>query len=357
VVWPDFDFPRTATGKPRLSVIAERALSLLNGQHDAPTGTVAPGSRATSGMGASSVIEGLLAEISAPTNAATHLERELNLGSLDRVELMSALEEKFHVELNETAFSHAKTVADVERLLQQPAARATEYVYPRWTQREPVRWVRLAVYYALVWPTTQILGHPKVIGREHLRDLRGPALIVSNHITRRADIGLILAALPARYRHRLATAMGGETLQNMRHPPRDWFFAKRWAYQLGYWLTTSLFNVFPLPQFSGFRESFRFAGESVDRGYSILIFPEGEVNNSDTGEMAAFQGGIGLLAENLGIPILTMRLDGVWGMKRERRRLAHLGEITVRIGAPVTFPAGTPPDEIARSLESIVRSL
>ena len=50
-------------------------------------------------------------------------------------------------------------------------------------------------------------------------------------------------------------------------------------------------------------------------------------------------------------------LDGVWGMKRERRRLAHFGEVTVRIGAPVTFPAGTPPDEIAHSLESIVRSL
>jgi len=31
---------------------------------------------------------------------------------------------------------------------------------------------------------------------------------------------------------------------------------------------------FPLPQFSGFRESFRFAGESADRGYSVLVFPK-----------------------------------------------------------------------------------
>jgi long-chain acyl-CoA synthetase len=270
---------------------------------------------------------------------------------------MSALETKFHVELNETAFSNAKTVSDVEKLLQQPATRHEEYTYPRWTQRAPVRWLRLAVYYALVWPATQILGHPKIVGREHLRDLRGPILVISNHITRRADIGLILAALPLRYRHRLATAMGGETLQEMRHPPRDWFFAKRWAYQLGYWLVTALFNAFPLPQFSGFRESFRFAGESVDRGYSVLVFPEGHVNNTNTGEMAAFQSGIGLLAENLGIPILPMRLDGVWKMKREHRRLAHFGEITVRIGEPITFPPGTPPDEVARNLESLVRAL
>jgi long-chain acyl-CoA synthetase len=181
--------------------------------------------------------------------------------------------------------------------------------------------------------------------------------VISNHITRRADIGLILTALPLRYRHRLAIAMGGETLQEMRVPPQEWFVLKRWAYRLGYWLVTALFNVFPLPQFSGFRESFRFAGESVDRGYSVLVFPEGEVNNTATGEMAPFQSGIGLLSDNLRIPIVPMRLDGVWQMKRERRRLAHIGEVSVHIGTPISFPPGTPPDEIARRLETLVRSL
>jgi long-chain acyl-CoA synthetase len=245
----------------------------------------------------------------------------------------------------------------VQNLLRQPTARRTEYNYPRWTQREPVRWLRLAVYYALVWPATQILGHPKILGRENLKNLRGPVLVISNHITRRADIGLILAALPPRFRHRLAVAMGGESLQRMRRPPRDWFFAIRWAYQLGYALVIAFFNVFPLPQFSGFRESFRYAGESVDRGYSVLVFPEGEVNNTETGAMAPFQSGIGVLAQNLRIPILPMRLDGVWQMKREHRRLARQGEITVRIGAPITFPPDTPPDEIARLLAKVVQSL
>ena len=100
----------------------------------------------------------------------------------------------------------------------------------------------------------------------------------------------------------------------MRHPPREWFFVKRWGYQAGYWLVTALFNVFPLPQRSGFRESFRFAGESADRGYSILVFPEGEV--TPDGSIAAFQAGIGMLSENLGLPIVPMRMDGVWQMKR-----------------------------------------
>jgi len=241
--------------------------------------------------------------------------------------------------------------------LRQPAAKKSEYSYAQWAQREPVRWFRLAVYYALVWPATMILGHPRIVGRENLRGLKGPAIVISNHITRRADMGLILASLPARFRHRLAPAMGGETLLRMRKPPSDWFFAKRWAYQLGYFLVTSLFNVFPLPQFSGFRESFRFAGESADRGYSVLIFPEGEVNNSEDGKMAAFQPGIGILAQNLGLPIIPMRLDGVWGMKRERRRWAHRGEIAVHIGKAISIPADAAPEEIARRLQQIVAEL
>jgi len=352
IIWPEFDFPRTATGKPRLGEISARVGEILNGHPGVEMGKT--GSPASGPPGE---LEGLMASLGLPASRSSHLERELNLTSLDRVELLSALEEKFHVELNETAFANARTAADVERLLKDPTSRHTEYVYPRWTQSEPVRWLRLLVYYALAWPATQILGHPRIIGRENLRGIRGPVLVVSNHITRRADIGLILASLPMRFRHRLAIAMGGETLQEMRHPPREWFFMKRGAYHLGYWLVTALFNVFPLPQFSGFRESLRFAGESADRGYSVLVFPEGVVNDSTTGEMAPFQKGIGLLSENLRLPIIPMRLDGVWKMKRAHRRLAHFGEITVRIGTPVSFPPDTPPDEIARRLESLVKAL
>jgi len=359
IVWPDLDFPRTPTGKPRLSVIAACAARMLDGRQDGAPEAVGADFSLPSSRG--STVDQLLGRFGnsrgGVVRAGSQLEQELNLSSLDRVELMSALEEKFHVELSETAFANAKTVADIERVLHQPTAGRAEYVYPRWTQREPIRRLRLAVYYTLVWPATQILGHPRIVGREKLRGVRGPVLIVSNHITRRADIGLILAALPPRFRHCLATAMGGESLQNMRRPPGDWFFAKRWAYQLGYWLATLLFNVFPLPQFSGFRESFRFAGESADRGYNVLVFPEGEVNNSENGRMAPFQSGIGLLAENLGIAVVPMRLDGVWQMKRKRRRLARMGEITVRIGAPVRFPSDTSPDEIAKRLESLVLSL
>jgi long-chain acyl-CoA synthetase len=355
MVWPEPDFPRTPSGKPKLAVIADVTSRFLRGQQ-----------KEWSSAGG---IAELLAKFTDPGSDGEHLERALSLTSLDRVELMSALEQRYQVELSETAFVKAKTVGDVERLLREPSLRGgqsaqgaaatgrREFAYPRWTQSWPICWVRIAVYYALVWPVTQILAHPKIVGRENLRGVRVPVLIVSNHVTRRADVGLILAALPMRFRHRLATAIGGETLQEMRWPPREWFFGKRWAYQAGYWLVIALFNVFPLPRFSGFRTSFRFAGDSVDRGNSVLVFPEGVSNDTETGEMNKFHSGIGLLAENLGLPIVPMRMDGVWKMRLEGRRLARLGEITLRIGKPVTFPAGTPPEEIAAALQSRVKEL
>ena len=357
MVWPEPDFPRTPTGKPRLAAIRHRAVQTIQLPDRRGGGDLKefPVFRAHEGAGSSSADDPLARLASTASLSA--------LSSLDRVELLSSLEQRYNLEINEADFSLAKSVADLERLIEQPERSESRhgvsgrYHYPRWTQREAVRVLRLLLYYLLVWPATQILGHPRVLGREHLRGVKGPVIVVSNHITRRADIGLILAALPARFRHRLATAMGGERLLRMRTPPDEWLFAKRWAYQLGYWLITGLFNLFPLPQFSGFRQSFRFAGESADRGYSVLIFPEGEVNNSADGRMASFQSGIGLLAENLRLPVVPMRLDGVWQMKRERRRLAHPGEITVHIGSPMAFAPGMSPQDIARRLEATVRGM
>jgi long-chain acyl-CoA synthetase len=362
LIWPDPDFPRTPTGKPRLALITSRASNLLRFRDRSVIPSVGPAVFAgpeSRDRGktedASSSMAQLLGDPSLLVSGSPTSLKDLS--SLDRVELLSMLEHRYNVELNETQFANAQSIDDIQHLLTQPLARRSDYVYPRWTQRAPVRLFRLIVYYALTWPATLLLAHPRTRGCEHLANLKGPALFVANHTTRRADIGLILYSLPARFRHRLAAAMGGETLQTFRHPPREWFFVKRWLWRLSYFLVVSLFNVFPLPQLSGFRESFRFAGESADRGYSLLVFPEGIVNDRDSADMIPFQPGIGLLAQNLRIPIVPMRLDGVWQMKQEHRRLARFGELTIHIGAPVTFPPDTPPAKIASRLQSLVQSL
>jgi len=199
-----------------------------------------------------------------------------------------------------------------------------------------------------------IMGRPKVTGREHLKDFRGPALIVSNHISQ-VDIGYIMAALPFRLRARLAAAMQGEMLRDMRYPPKTLAPPRRWLTQLNYVLISALFNVFSLPQKAKYRESFRFAGELADHGYSVLIFPEGR--RTETGEMSPFRSGIGLLATHLNLPVIPIRIDGLFPLKIQKKHYAPPGAIQVRIGEPMRFEAGADPEEIARKLQRPVAEL
>ena len=133
---------------------------------------------------------------------------------------MSALEERYQVDLSETSFASASTLGEIGKLLQNPAIETNRYHYPRWTLRWPVTWIRIIAYYLLVRPAIVLMGWPTILGRNNLANVRGPVLVVSNHIDH-VDVGFIQTALPARLRHHLATATGGEALEALRNPSND----------------------------------------------------------------------------------------------------------------------------------------
>jgi long-chain acyl-CoA synthetase len=124
---------------------------------------------------------------------------------------------------------------------------------------------------------------------------------------------------------------------------------------MNYFLVVALFNVFPFPKTSGFRESFRFAGELADHGWSVLVFPEGDL--TPDGKLQPFRAGIGLLASNLRLPVVPMRIDGAYEIREAGRVFNRPGRIRVYIGRPVEFPAGSDPQQIATDLEECVASL
>ena len=342
-VWPHPDFPRTPTQKPILPRIRE---AILGASGEAS-------SAAVPGDALGSLISRITHRpVSSDSRAA--LEAELNLSSLDRVELMSALEEQYQVELNDVQFQDVTTVGQIEKLLSEGTTSKVQHIYSRWPQHWLATLFRLAVYYTLAWPATYLLAAPRVRGREHLRGLQGPILVISNHVTY-LDIAWILPALPARFRNRLATAMGGERLARMRRPATGLSLFDRFMERLRYVLVTSLFNVFPLPQQSVFLQSFHFAGDLADRGWNTLVFPEGQTTN--TGEMVPFRTGIGLLAKQLNIPVVPMHLDGLFDLKTDKRILAWPGHVQVRIGEPVHISPDQDPNEITRDLERRVRAL
>ena len=340
--WPEEDFPRTSTQKPKVGEIEAYARAKF--------GTGAAGTGTGSALG--ELISQVTRKPIGGLKPDAKLEDDLNLSSIDRVELISAIEDRYQVSLNEQTFSNATTVAQVEKMLREAPAERSHYEFPTWALSAPMRWMRALVYHAVTWPATLLMTWPTVVGRGKLKDVNGPLLIVSNHVAY-LDIGFLLWALPWRYRTRLAVAMLGELLAGMRHPPKDmnWFAAVR--EKLDYGLVVALFNVFPLFQRFGFRESFAFAGEAVDRGYSVVVFPEGR--RTETGELQEFQSGVGLLANKLDLPVLPMRIDGLFELRQKKQRFSR--SVVVTIGEPVKYPANAAAETIARDLERRVKNL
>lgn len=360
-VWQQADFPRTTTTrKIRKRDILETVLSHSQdaARQAAPSSALAETVARISGEP--------LARLGATANLAT----DLKLDSLGRVELLSALEDRFQVELDETAFTEATTLGDIERLLQQAQpqrakppqageetdnqAMQSRYPFAEWAFRFPATWARWLVLYLLILPASRLFGWARVRGREHLYDLNEPVLFVANHIAQ-LDAGLILAAVPARFKRRFAVAMQGERLRGFRYPPREMNWLRRLVARIKYVLVVAFFNVFPLPHDSGFRRSFDFAGKLADRGYHLLVFPEGR--RTEDGRMSEFRRGTGLLVEGLQVKVVPVKIEGLFELKRRKRFFALPGQLTITFGAPVRYAQGEDADFITRDLQRRVAEL
>lgn len=344
--WPEEDFPRTNTQKPRRTLIRELAEKQLLQSPSNAAGTAA--------NSLANLISRVTGRPVANLQENANLDSDLGVSSLDRVELLSALEDRYQLDFSETRFSAVRTVGDLQHMLRGGSVQRAPYHYPGWTLRWPATWLRFVAHYLLLRPAVFLLGWPRIEGRKNLRAWNGPLLVVANHIGD-IDVGFIQTALPARLRHRLATATGGEALEALRTPPAERNAIARIYDGIQWALGVCLLNLFPLPREAGFRQSFAYAGHAVDRGYSVLVFPEG--HHTVDGKINTFRTGIGLLAENLGIPVLPMRIDGLFELKQAGRKFAPPWKITVRIGKPVQFAPDTPPEQIARELENKVREL
>jgi len=288
-------------------------------------------------------------------SGATTLE-ELGLSSLERVELMIALEDRFQTRLDEGRFSQAARVADLQQLVEQPPTIediAEPVDFPAWNRAWPVRVVRRLSLAIWILPLARAFAWTRIEGREHLRDLDGPVIFAANHQSH-MDVPVILAALPANIRARVAPAMAKEFFKAHFFPEghtwKQWF-----TNTVNYYLAAFYFNAFPLPQREvGARQTLAYAGELVGDGWSILIFPEGE--RSATGDIKPFRGGIGMMASRLDIPVVPIRLDGVDRVLHMRSTMAKPGPVRVAFGSPMRL-YGEDYAALASEVERRVKSL
>jgi long-chain acyl-CoA synthetase len=397
VLWPEPDLPRTSTGKVRRKAVSEwlSQTPAVNGRKPAPTSD-----SVTSSDWLLDLISQVTGEVRLAANDNLRLSEDLHLDSLGRVQLAAAIEVRMGMSPESGLLEQAQTLGDMRKIVKsdvsavtapnvkakantqaEPASfptahdevavrsnlstsqstAAENYIYPHWPWLWPIRWLRLLFIEAVMRPLVWLLANPRIIApleREVSASSSTPMLIVANHVTT-YDGPLVQYALPGPMRRRIAAAMSGEMLEDFRHsrnpepgPKHGHFFLFGLP---AYLLVTGLFNVFPLPRLRGFQRSFAHAGEALDRGFHVLIFPEG--TRSASGQLAPFRPGIGLLAKQSGTAVLPVAILGLAELKTGKRKWFRSGTIEVRVGKPLRFQPETSETAITTRLHEEVSKL
>jgi long-chain acyl-CoA synthetase len=370
--WPQPEFPRTSTGKVLRRQVQSWAQQSLAGGGVA---VVDPSDR---------LLEVLrrLGAAKQPATSSDRLAEDLHLDSLAMVQLQSTLETEFGLELEDAVWGQVRTVGDLRGLLSQPppeagrvsgsvtenlvpvTAAATDgaparlpaipsqkgrAVFPRWPWWPAVYWVRAAFLEGVMRPLLWLVLGPRIAPPV---PLARPSLLIANHLTA-FDVPVILYALTSNDRDHVAVAMSGELLTGWRRGKAQRHRLASMFTPLAYWLVSALFNVFPLPRGAGLRQSFAHAGEAMDQGYHVLVFPEG--HRSHDGRLQAFEPGIGLLAQESQVPVQPIFVRGLKRLKGEK--WPDRGTVIVRLGEPLTMEPGEEPQSFTRRLEAAMAAL
>ena len=405
-LWPEPDLPRTSTGKVRRKVVAAWVAENASAQND----TEGDPARAA---GRGDWLYVLVAQIAGEQPAGEdelRLSDDFHLDSLGRVQLAAALEERLGALPSANALDDVRTLGELRMLVggrdrgqgshdrgqgsgirdqrnsdqrsvisdqaakpwpgaagelvtMSSAAPApiptekSEYLYPHWPWRAPVRWLRSAFLELIAQPLIWFLAGPRISRTKSLR-AEEPMLVIGNHVTA-YDGPLIEYALPGMMRRKTAIAMSGEMLEDFRHfrnPERR--PGQRGLMLFGpvaYLLVTALYNVFPLPRRRDFQRSFQHAGEALDRGMHVMVFPEG--TRSAAGELARFRPGIGMLVKQAQAPVLPVAIRGLGELKAHGRGWFRSGRIEVRVGEPLRFELDASEAEITAGLHAEIERL
>ena len=366
-LWPGTELPRTeGTRKLKRRELQQWA-----------SGQQAVGGRppaAVAGRGTQSVTSVIERFAPGRTISSTTTMDELGLSSLERVELMMALEESLQVTIDEGRFAAAATVADLEELARpgsalpdaggfiaapdeagqrRPAQSGEPIDFPTWNRSWAVRALRRASLPTWILPVGKPFVTLEVRGLEHLRELRTPVIFAANHQSH-LDTPMILQALPPRWRYRVAPAMAKEFFK-AHFFPDQYGKTARLTNSINYYLAAAFFNAFPLPQReTGTRQTLRYIGELIGEGYSVLIFPEGR--RTENGEIGRFQPGVGMIAARLEVPVVPVRLEGLDRILHHTWKFPSRGLGRVLFGAPMLLTGNDYAANAAR-VERAVREL
>lgn len=207
------------------------------------------------------------------------------------------------------------------------------------------RAARFVAQQLMLKPTLWGLLDIKVHGKQLIRHLEPPYIVVSNHSSH-LDCPLIIGALPRRLSRKLATGAAA-----------DYFFGS----VLKSTTTGLFFNTFPVERGKGLRgkgsKHRGLAGHLLNDGVPLLIFPEG--TRSRTGAMGSFGPGTAALCISRNVPCLPVAIVGASLAMPTGRTLPRKGRPKVHVvfGEPMWPKPGETAHEFSDRIAAVIRTM
>ncbi len=317
-VWPEDDFPRTTTMKIIRREVRER-------YEDTDEEESTPDIVETT----DSILKTLSSVCDRGPDEIAEDDRlgpDLGLSSVDRMELVTYLERELHVDLVEEEVTSSTTVEELREQVEEGGTEQEDR-YRRWTRNNILNGARFLAQEFAFFPVLRSVYQLQVTGRDHLQGLESPCVFISNHQSH-LDTPAIMDALPGAFSSRMAPAAWEEFFDIDENSA--WTRFQKWFL---WQFTTIFFNIFTVPQSSGYRRSLQYLGELLDHDWNILFFPEGQ--RTVDGSMNPFRRGIGIIAREMNVPVVPIRLDGMDRILPRHASFPARGSVTVRIGEPI----------------------
>jgi 1-acyl-sn-glycerol-3-phosphate acyltransferase len=212
-------------------------------------------------------------------------------------------------------------------------------VVESWAYGAPARVARSILQGLVLFPILRLLTPVAVRGGERLQDTEGPFIVAANHVSH-LDTPILLRTLPRRLRRRLVVAAA-----------KDYFYRGRIRGSL---VSLSLATI-PFDRDQGSRESLRQCRSLLQRGWSVLLFPEG--TRSPSGEMSRVRRGVAVLAISTGAPVLPVYVHGLADVMPKGSFAPLPGGVVVDVGEPVHLRADDEVESFRDRVEAALRAL
>jgi long-chain acyl-CoA synthetase len=332
-LWNEPEFPKTTTLKIKKFTVKEEVEKGAQG-----------GDAAVSRDSLLNLLAKVTGTSAAEIREESLLVADLGLTSIDRLELVSFLEQEYRLDIEDSRIGPQTRVSDLRQIIAK-REKLTRHDHLRfWTNNRFFRGVRMTWDALFHDPLLRGFATLEVRGIAELEGLNGPVFFVANHLSY-LDQPSVMRALPTVIRYRTATAAWAEFFFGEYHG-----FNRIWR-RLSYEYASVLFNLFPLPQSQGFSGSLRFMGRLADAGVNILIFPEG--GHARDGTMQPFQLGLGIMVKELGIPVVPIKISGTGQVLPPGASFPKQGRVTVTFGKPLQFRFEEPAEIVEQARQAV----